>query len=100
MNESDGETATPVASPPSLASRTPDPAPLRVARWVNLYTSGDYIGRNLWSDDRWEEVWDRRAKADALTDGTRRERCLGAGTHTFYWTNPDVAAELDDLIAR
>ncbi|HEV7994549.1 MAG TPA: hypothetical protein VGP25_22200 [Gemmatimonadaceae bacterium] len=87
------------ASRPDLSERTPDPARLRVARWVNLYTSGDYVGRNLWTPDDWDEVWDRRSAADALTGDGRRERCLGAGTHTHYWTDPEVAVELDGLIA-
>lgn len=83
---------------PDIISKTPMPAELRVGRWVNLYTSGDYVGRNLWCDDDWEGVWDRRSRGDAVQGGGRRERCLGAGTHTHYWESPDVAAEVDRLI--
>ena len=82
---------------PDISARSPDPAALRVSEWVNLYTSGDYVGRNLWCDDDWEAVWDRHATP--ITGGGRRERCLGAGTHTHYWTSDDAAAEIDRLIA-
>jgi hypothetical protein len=103
VNESDGgdldAPVPPAAEKPDLSQRTPDPDALRVGRWVNLYTSGDYIGRNLWTPDRWEKVWDLRRRADELSGGRRRERCLGAGTHTYYWTNPELALELDQLIA-
>jgi hypothetical protein len=87
----------PAAVTPTIHHKTPDPAELRVARWVNLYTSGDYVGRNLWCDDDWDGVWDRRA--ESIVGGVRQERCLGAGTHTHYWENADVAAEVDALIS-
>jgi hypothetical protein len=83
---------------PTIAARTPDPDELRVECWVNLYTSGDYVGRNLWSDDDWNDVWDRREMQAAIEGGRRRERCLGAGTHTHYWESADVAEELDRLV--
>ncbi len=92
------------ATPQVIDQRTPDPASLRVGEWVNLYTSGDYVGRNLWTDDDWGEVWDRRPAigatkgVGAIEGNGRRERCLGAGTHTFYWTDTEVGAELDRLI--
>ena len=89
--------APPVSGVPDIASRSPDPAALRVERWVNLYTSGDYIGRNLWSDDHWTDLWEPRA--EPLVGGARRERCLGAGTHTRYWVSPEVAEEVDELIS-
>lgn len=85
------------AQTPNISTRSPDPADLRVERWVNLYTSGDYIGRNLWSDDDWDGVWEPRAMA--VVGGPRRERCLGSGTHTRYWDSASVAAELDASVA-
>lgn len=88
----------PADATPEIASKTPVPAELRVGEWVNLYTSGDYVGRNLWCDDDWEGVWDRRSREGAVHGDGRRERCLGAGTHTHYWESPDVAAEVDRLI--
>ena len=84
------------AAEPVIDARTPDPAQLRVGEWVNLYTSGDYVGRNLWTDDEWDEVWDYRE--EPIKGTARRERCLGAGTHTYYWTDREVGAELDRLI--
>ena len=83
---------------PTIGARTPDPNELRVECWVNLYTSGDYVGRNLWSDDDWNDIWDRREMQAAIEGGRRRERCLGAGTHTHYWESADVAEELDRLV--
>jgi hypothetical protein len=91
------ETAAPVPGIPDIEARSPDPAALRVERWVNLYTSGDYIGRNLWADDNWVDLWEPRE--EPLVGGARRERCLGAGTHTRYWVSPEVAAEVDALVA-
>lgn len=84
---------------PTISMRCPDPKELRVECWVNLYTSGDYVGRNLWCDDSWNGVWERRTAAEAIVGERRRERCLGAGTHTHYWESEDVAEELDRLIA-
>jgi len=91
-------TAAPAGTTPVITSKAPDPADLRVDRWVNLYTSGDYVGRNLWSDDDWDGLWEPRAQT--IVGGDRRERCLGAGTHTRYWTSADVAQEVDELIAN
>ncbi len=77
----------------------PDPATLTVTRWSNAYRSGDYVGRHLWRADDdphlWDTVWHD-------LDTVRRETCLGAGAHTHYWdgTAPEVAAELDRLIAE
>jgi len=86
-------------TPAIEANALPDPAELGVTKWVNLYRSGDYVGRSLWLDE-----WYRR------TEGTnfylaeaplRVEACIGAGAHTHYWddTAPDVARVLDCLIA-
>jgi len=82
-----------------LSGLSPSPLSLRVTRWVNLYTSGDYVGRCLWQTDRSEGVWRYHSYDEAKLGLRRRERCLGDGTHTHYWTSPDVARELDDLIA-
>ena len=43
-------------------------------------------------------MWDYRDAGKAIVGTARRERCLGAGTHTYYWTNLEVGAELDRLI--
>ncbi|HLA91534.1 MAG TPA: hypothetical protein VJL28_13990 [Gemmatimonadaceae bacterium] len=82
----------------ALARRTPDPAALRVGKWVNLYTSGDYVGRALWRREDAPGVWSCETYAGASEAGNRRERCLGAGTHTRYWSSAAVAEELDALL--
>ena len=85
-----------------------------VAAWVNVYRSGDYVGRQLWLDEQQCQAVYRRVRAvDDATPPTaihfavddtrrRREACLGAGGHTHYWddTAPEVAAVLDEMIAQ
>jgi len=98
-------------------SAVPDPAALNVALWVNAYRSGDYVGRYLWRPDRCgfaydtvagpiDQPWSVDKYADALASVTgdpvtRREFCIGAGAHTHYWdrTAPQIAVQLDRLIA-
>jgi hypothetical protein len=92
------EDVHPPAGGGTLAGKSPDPANLRVGAWVNLYTSGDYVGRTLWRSENAPGVWAREPFSGAPTAGDRRERCLGAGTHTHYWTSSDVAAEIDALM--
>lgn len=111
----EGRRVVPPAIPIAAA---PDPYDLGVARWVNAYRSGDYVGRSLWRSDmpelsRW---WLRAAPADARSRfpddvppiihvsedsvGSRRELCIGAGSHTHYWDESAkaIALELDSLI--
>jgi hypothetical protein len=103
----------------------PKPEDIGVRRWVNVYRSGDYVGRSLWFDEaRCRCIYCRVDEKDASgrrrrrtkhhydghpdlqvaedPDETRREACIGPGAHTHYWddTAPDVAAFLDDLIAE
>jgi hypothetical protein len=82
----------------AVDGKTPDPAALNVGKWVNLYTTGDYVGRTLWRSEDAAYVWAREPYDDAVDTGNRRERCLGSGTHTHYWTSADVAQELDALL--
>ena len=89
--------ATTVTS--SLDEMSPSPRWLRVRQWVNLFTAGDYVGRPLWQNDSSPNVWKLDEHAAAAVGDGRRERCLGDGTHTRYWTSLDVAREIDDLIA-
>ena len=77
----------------------PDPRALGVKRWINAYCSGDYVGRNLWRDDKLEkptyndqvlyQPWDGSIATESLdrteTDYTRRELCFGVGAHTHYF---------------
>ncbi len=79
----------------------PDPAELNVAEWVNLFTTGDYVGRSLWRSMSWPDIWRRQEFVERAQRGApldRYDRCLGAGTHTRYWTSADVAAEIDAML--
>jgi hypothetical protein len=77
----------------------PAAASLGVARWMNAYRSGDYVGRYLWHPDSGNVPWARNvASADI-----REEFCAGPGAHTHYWDQPrpdPIGAALDRLIAR
>lgn len=107
-----------VAAPAIPIAAAPDPYDLGVARWVNAYRSGDYVGRALWRCDvpALKSWWLRSAPADARSlhaddvppiiyvsedpVGSRRELCIGAGSHTHYWDDSAkaIALELDSLI--
>jgi len=68
--------------------------------WVNLYRSGDYVGRALWArDTEATEVYDPEHPGyDLQAPGGPRvvERCVGAGSHTGYWSE----AALGDWVMR
>jgi hypothetical protein len=68
--------------------------------WVNLYRSGDYVGRTLWAPDPVAAaVFDPgRTAYDLRWPGGPRvvERCLGPGSHTGYWSD----AALGDWVMR
>lgn len=68
--------------------------------WVNLYRSGDYVGRALWArDTEAQEVYDPDHPGyDLRAPGGPRvvERCVGAGSHTGYWSE----AALGDWVMR
>jgi hypothetical protein len=74
---------------------------LGVTAWINLYRSGDYVGRSVWRGHdtatdmydpsiSWSEVGERRAEA-----------CIGSGAHTHYWDeSAEVVALAIDSIVR
>lgn len=70
-----------------------------VDQWINLYKSGDYIGRYLWfsgTDD--ERFADNSAVIGQLSgDGKSFDTCIGYGGHTGYWSHPAV---LDAVLAQ
>ena len=89
----------------------PDPPLLGVELWVNAYRSGDYVGRSLWLDERYNRSsLEPGAYPQPIcieTDSPappppprRAEMCIGAGAHVHYWDEsaPDIAQMLDRLI--
>jgi hypothetical protein len=96
----------PVGPPmPQIASPLPRSDEMNVALWVNAYRSGDYVGRYLWVG-QWfnrNESGDSGRPPDIAHKGPPQactEMCIGLGAHTHYWdrTAPEVAAWLDKLI--
>lgn len=100
----------------------PTAAGLGVQRWINAYTTGDYVGRWLWSrparepSDLSDALVDQvvaqddvylaaptQPAQDPLPQGWREwDVCLGAGAHTHYF-EPDqwvMARLVDRLIAN
>jgi hypothetical protein len=73
---------------------------LGVQQWVNVYRSGDYVGRALWQSPDDSQTY--AVHADWVGDSHCRERCLGEGAHTHYWdaTATDVAEYFDALIEQ
>jgi hypothetical protein len=93
----------------------PRPDRLGVTRWINVYRTGDYVGRYLWRGGkdsyRWRavataygQVWDPPAgepeHVSADESGSRVEFSIGPGAHTHYWdhTGELVAEVLDRMI--
>lgn len=72
--------------------------------WVNLYRSGDYVGRTLWAPDPdAPEVWDpdRIAFTRRVAGGVQvLERCVGPGSHTGYWSSPMIGDWVMHLVLR
>ncbi|MCI0637994.1 MAG: hypothetical protein L0Y72_23530 [Gemmataceae bacterium] len=80
--------------------RAPDPGQLGLARWLNAYRSGDYIGRYLWRSDLFDEHWDSSLKS---TNEYCGEGCIGAGAHNRYLEETlaqTIGKQLDDLIVQ
>ena len=91
-----------------------------VQRWVNVYTTGDYVGRWLWSrkpaegEDVSDTILDTlsepldvyraeqhiSAARTRLASRTHMDVCLGTGAHTHYFESDQglVAALIDGLI--
>jgi hypothetical protein len=73
--------------------------PAGVLKWLNGYTTGDYIGRNLWTTDAERDI---ASNTPRIFDENREEICLGAGAHIHYfdWRLKEMANLLDDLIVE
>jgi hypothetical protein len=70
--------------------RGPSPAALGVARWANLWGSGDYVGRWLWApaDDTQPHAlqFPEAAYGEAVrAGGGWSDQCIGAEAHTHYF---------------
>ncbi|MGV7207957.1 hypothetical protein ACLB1G_08880 [Oxalobacteraceae bacterium A2-2] len=65
----------------------PQAADIGVRRWVNAYTTGDYVGRWLWRTpaSAYDEDFFTTAAPLARPE---TEFCLGAGAHTHYFKLP------------
>ncbi|RIX80821.1 hypothetical protein [Acidovorax cavernicola] len=61
----------------------PSAAKVGVARWVNLYTAGDYVGRWLWGAD--DKGYTPDQAPPAWRTEAEHEECLGLGAHTHYF---------------
>jgi len=104
-DNSDNDLGLPVGPPPAIDSPLPRSDEMNVTLWSNAYRSGDYVGRSLWVGQ-----WLERNKANDTSQGpdvastkapqSCTEMCIGLGAHTHYWdrTAPDVAKQLDQLI--
>jgi hypothetical protein len=99
-------TAEKAKSMDTAGNFTPSPDELGVATWVNAYRSGDYVGRSIWSNDwysRNDAGDDRGGHPEPITTkkyGASEEICIGLGAHTHYWdeTAPDIRDRLDQII--
>jgi hypothetical protein len=94
----------------------PSAAGLGVERWINAYTTGDYIGRWLWSRPARPgldvsapqvdqpatpgDMYRPATGTDLPEDACEVDVCLGAGAHTHYF-EPDqhfMARLVDQLV--
>jgi hypothetical protein len=93
----------------SIAVTGPDPRSLSVVRWTNVYQSGDYVGRYLWTKPERDDHYTEPANAEDTAvifapqhaTATIREMCVGSGAHIHYFDGsaPLVAGEVDRLIS-
>ena len=78
------------------------------SRWINVYTSGDYVGRWLWCDPppAVELVRGKSTLYDMahskITVEAEMDVCLGSGAHTHYFESSQrmVARCIDSLVAN
>jgi hypothetical protein len=86
---------------------------LGVVKWRNSYRSGDYVGRSVWIEGieagalartkQGDGQFPDPPQADEYKIGSSENRidsCIGLGAHTHYWdrTAPDIAEQLDAFV--
>lgn len=97
-------TAPQPAVPYIIPNAEPRPQDLSVEKWANAYCTGDYVGREIWLDERHAHLHVRPAGgALHVADdgvGSRIQFCAGAGAHTHYWdvTQDDVGQHLAAMV--
>jgi hypothetical protein len=72
------------------AFRGPSPAALGAVRWMNLWGSGDYVGRWLWARSGDEQPAALQFSEEdygliARTGESWHDQCLGTDAHTHYF---------------
>lgn len=83
----------------------PNPDDLDLKQWVNMFRSGDYVGRYLWRSEKKlddKALFSYETERDKSQGDKCLEYCLGPGAHTHYWdaTNEKVAKIINDLITE
>ncbi|MDN0084656.1 hypothetical protein QU487_18130 [Crenobacter sp. SG2305] len=63
------------------APHGPNPNECGVVRWINLYGSGDYIGRSLWSTP----VYSPALEPNQHVLAKKLDMCIGPQAHTHYF---------------
>lgn len=82
----------------SHGKRGPVASELGIKRWVNVYRSGDYVGRRLWGTELTDAAGFSPSEFPGV--GHEGEACIGPGAHTHYWdeTADYVGLGLDSLV--
>jgi hypothetical protein len=77
----------------------PQPHDVGAYRWINVYASGDYVGRWLLPSPDNAERYEKSVDLPP-EDGRTHDYCVGAGGHLRYFDSDrvDVAALIDRLI--
>lgn len=97
-----------VLAPRDRAAGGPLPEDVGAQRWINLYTSGDYVGRWVRADlpPAYDTVCGQAIVYDAWpgrrgADVRQADICIGPGAHTHYFElgSPLVAEWIDTLVA-
>jgi hypothetical protein len=71
-----------------------------IDRWLNVFGSGDYVGRFLWFEGNDPLRWSLQPSNPVLKSGDTHEFCAGAVAHTHYFDAKAVCIgqSLDELI--